>query len=173
LELTKYIRTFVAGLYPTPENHDVAINSAIKTYYASKLTQKRRKRVNPDLAKLMTRNQRRIHKSKRRKKALYKHVSADTISDDKKKNYALLLTPDMMSSKEEKEDDDGARYFVVHKPTFRSRRFERLLKKTDEGYLANCSRRSKDQYVRRKVGLPSEREAPTFLPDDTITKFLI
>jgi len=172
LHLTKYIRVFVSGLYPVLENRDAVINSAIKKYYESKISQKNRKRSNPDITKIMSKNQRRIHKAARRKKTLNKHIGADVLSDEKKKLYAEFMISDMMSSEDEKEDDDGARYFEVRKPKFRSDRFEKLLKKIDKKYHENCSQRSKDQYVRREIGLPSEREKPKSLPDDALTNFL-
>ena len=52
----------------------------------------------------------------------------------------------------EQEHENGSRYFVIRKPKFQTRKFEKLLKTTDEAYNANCSRRAKDQTVRREIG---------------------
>ena len=67
----------------------------------------------------------------------------------------------MMSSEGEQEDENQQRYFLVHKPTFSTKKFERLIKIIDDSYLANCSEKSKDQMIRREVGAPIFRSPPS------------
>jgi len=69
----------------------------------------------------------------------------------------------MMSSKDEAENDNGQRFFVVHKPRFRTARYEKLLRIVDSAYTKSCSKRSKDQMIERKLGEPSNRTPPTDL----------
>ena len=64
----------------------------------------------------------------------------------------------MMSSEDEQEDKSGQRYFLVHKSTFRTKRFEKLI---IDIYLANCSKRSKDQMIKREIGAPIVRSPPS------------
>ena len=59
------------------------------------------------------------------------------------------------------EDENGQQYFLVHKPTFRTKTFEKLIKIIDDSYLANCSQKSKDQMIRREVGAPIVRFPPS------------
>ena len=58
----------------------------------------------------------------------------------------------MMLSEDEQEDENGQRYFLVRKPTFRIKKFEKLIKIIDNSCLANSSKRSKDEMIREEVG---------------------
>ena len=69
----------------------------------------------------------------------------------------------MMSSEEEKEDENNCRIFAVKTLPFRSKKFEKLIKKADELYSKNSSQRSKEQMVKRVVGSPSKRMPPKSL----------
>ena len=64
----------------------------------------------------------------------------------------------MMSSEDEQKDKSEQRYFLVHKSTFRTKRFEKLI---IDIYLANCSKRSKDQMIKREIGAPIVRSPPS------------
>ena len=46
----------------------------------------------------------------------------------------------MMSSEDKQEDENGDQYFVIRKPKFRTRNFEKLLKTIDDPYKGNCRR---------------------------------
>ena len=78
----------------------------------------------------------------------------------------------MMSSEDKQEDENGDRYFVIRKPKFRTRKFEKLLKKIHDAYKGNCSQRAKDQTVRREIGEESERRKPK-LSDENLSKLFI
>ena len=67
----------------------------------------------------------------------------------------------MMSSKDEQDYENGQRYFLVHKPTFRIKMFEKLIRIIDDSYLENWSKRSKNQMIRREVGSPIVRSPPS------------
>ena len=69
----------------------------------------------------------------------------------------------MMSSEDECENENGQRYFLVRPPKSRTKRFLKLLKVVDEAYINNCSKRSRDQMIERKMGEPSERTKPKSL----------
>ena len=58
----------------------------------------------------------------------------------------------MMLSEDEQENENGQRYFFVCKPTFRIKKFEKLIKIIDNSCLANSSKRSKDEMIREEVG---------------------
>ena len=47
--------------------------------------------------------------------------------------------------------------FVLHKPNFRSKIFEKLVKIIEDAYLGKSSRRSLEQMRRREIGEPSNR----------------
>ena len=53
------------------------------------------------------------------------------------------------------------RYFLVHKPRFSTKKFEKLIKIIDDSYLVNCSKKSKDQIIRREVGAPIVQSPPS------------
>ena len=78
----------------------------------------------------------------------------------------------MMSSEEEQEDGNGSQYFVIRKPKFRTQKFEKLLKTIDDVYSTNCSRRAKDQTVRREIAGESESRKPK-LSDENLSKLFI
>ena len=65
-----------------------------------------------------------------------------------------------MPTKDEQEDENGSRYFVIRKPKFQTRKFEKLLKTTDDAYNGNCSQHAKDQTVRREIVNESKRRKP-------------
>ena len=67
----------------------------------------------------------------------------------------------MMSSKDEQEYENGQRYFLVHKPTFRKKMFEKFMRIIDDSYLENWSKRSKNQMIRREAGSPSVWSPPS------------
>ena len=48
----------------------------------------------------------------------------------------------MMSWEGEEEDENGQRFFVSHKPNFKSKKFEKLIKIIDDAYMGKSSRRS-------------------------------
>jgi len=173
LVITRYIRTFVIGLNGDLENRDAIVNSAIKTYFESKVSQKKRKRKNPEVGKQIARNQRRIHKSHRRIKAFDKFVSTPNFTKEVKEMYKPALCPEMMSSEDEQEDDEGHRFFLVHKPNFRHRRFLKLLQIIDKAYDENCSKRSKEQTIVRRVGPNSNRSPPKHLSKELEDRFLV
>lgn len=83
--------------------------------------------------------------------------------NDEKYRYRAAIIPEMMSSEDEQEDDEGNRYFVIHKPEFRSKRFENLLTIIDNAYTLNRSKRATEQMIPRKVGAASKRTAPKTL----------
>ena len=58
-----------------------------------------------------------------------------------KEKYAKARVSEMMSSKDEQEDENGNQYFLVYKPTFMTKKFEKL---------ANYFKTSKDQMFRRE-----------------------
>ena len=66
-----------------------------------------------------------------------------------------------MSSEDEQKDKSGQRYFLVHKSTFRTKRFEKLIIIIDDSYLANCYKSSKDQMIKREIGVPMVRSPPS------------
>ena len=63
----------------------------------------------------------------------------------------------MMSWEGEEEDENGQRFFVSHKPNFKSKKFEKLIKIIDDAYMGKSSRRSLEQMRRREIGEPSKR----------------
>ena len=87
---------------------------------------------------------------------------AESLFDSKtKKDFLSVLVPEMMLSEEEEEDENGQRFFVLHKPNFRSKKFEKLIKIIDDVYRGKSSRRSLEQMRRRKIDEPSNRSPPT------------
>ena len=52
----------------------------------------------------------------------------DVFDEKTKEKYAKALVSEMMSSKDEQEYENGQRYFLVHKPTFRTKMFEKLIR---------------------------------------------
>ena len=66
----------------------------------------------------------------------------------------------MMSSEEELDDENGDRYFMVHKPTWRTKAFQKLIDRVDKSHLENCSKRAKEQMAPRKIGASSKRSPP-------------
>ena len=91
---------------------------------------------------------------------LTKYVSSTLLSEESKKHFTSAVIPDMMSSEDEQEDENREQYFVIRKPKFRTRKFEKLLKTIDDAYQANCSQRCKDQTVQRENGKESKRRKP-------------
>lgn len=85
-------------------------------------------------------------------------------SDDDKLKLRRVILPEMMSSEEEREKEDGSRYFEVKAPKWRSKKYARLLKMTDQEYVKNQNERSKELAVERKQGTPSKRQRPKSLP---------
>ena len=69
----------------------------------------------------------------------------------------------MMSSEEEKEDENGERYFAWKIPSFRDKKFQKLVDVIDKTYVKNSSKRSKEQMVKRENGTPSKRREPRSL----------
>ena len=63
----------------------------------------------------------------------------------------------MMSSEGLEEDENGQRFFVLHKPNFKSKKFEKFIKIIDDAYMGKSSRRSLEQMRRREIGEPSNR----------------
>ena len=54
---------------------------------------------------------------------------SESLFDSKtKKGFLSVLVPEMMSSEEEEEDENGQRFFMLHKPNFRSEKFENIMK---------------------------------------------
>ena len=90
-------------------------------------------------------------------------VSDDVISEEEKVNFAKALIPDMKSSEEEKEDENGERYFERKIPSFREKKFQKLVDVIDKTYIKNSSKRSKEQMVKRENGNPSKRRTPRSL----------
>ena len=58
----------------------------------------------------------------------------------------------MMSSEEEKEDENGERYFAWKIPSFRDRKFQKLVDVIDKTYVKNSLKRSKEQMVKKENG---------------------
>ena len=86
-----------------------------------------------------------FQKAQRRKNSLQNHV-AESLFDSKTKKYFLsVLVPEMMSSEEEEENGNGQRFFVLCKPIFSSKKFEKLIKISDHAYKGKSSRRSFQQ----------------------------
>ena len=71
-------------------------------------------------------------------------VSEDVISKEEKVNFAKPLIPDMMWSEEDKEDENGEQYFERKIPSFRDRKFQKLVDVIDKTYIKNSSKRSKE-----------------------------
>ena len=111
-------------------------------------------------------------KAKRRCKALTKYVSSTLLSEESKKHFTSALILDMMSSEDKQEDENGDQYFVIRKPKFRTRKFEKLLKTIDDPYKGNCSQLAKDQTVGREIVEESERRKPK-LSDENLSKLFI
>ena len=68
-----------------------------------------------------------------------------------------------MSSEEEMNDEDGKRYFVVHRPKWRAKKFQKLVDLVDKTHIKHSSKRAKEQMAERKVGVPSQRSPPKHL----------
>ena len=62
----------------------------------------------------------------------------DIIDEEDKTKYLSALTPELMSSEDEHKDENGCRYFMVHQPEFRTKKFRKLLKIVDDAYNKNC-----------------------------------
>ena len=88
----------------------------------------------------------------------------DSIDEEGKIKYLSASTPEMMSSDDEHEDENGCRYFMVHQPEFRTKKFRKLLKIIDDAYSKNCSQRSKDYLIRREIRGLTKRAPPKVLP---------
>ena len=65
----------------------------------------------------------------------------------------------MMSSEGEKEDENGERYFAWKIPSFRDKKFQKLVDVIDKTYAKNSLKRSKEQMVKRENGTLSKRRA--------------
>lgn len=63
----------------------------------------------------------------------------DIIDEEDKTKYQRALAPETMLSENEHEDENGYRYFMVHQPEFRTKKFRKLLKINDDAYSKNCS----------------------------------
>ena len=61
-------------------------------------------------------------------------VSDDVISKKEKVNFAKALILDMMSSEEEKEDENDERCFERKIPSFRDKKFQKLVDVIDKIY---------------------------------------
>ena len=61
-------------------------------------------------------------------KSLQNHVPESLFDSKTKKDFLSVLVPEMMSSEEEEEDGNGQRFFVLHKPNFRSEKLEKIMK---------------------------------------------
>ena len=66
--------------------------------------------------------------SSEKKKSLQNHVPESLFDSKTKKDFLSVLVPEMMSSEEEEEDGNGQRFFVLHKPNFRSEKLENIMK---------------------------------------------
>ena len=108
----------------------------------------------------------------RKQKDGVNYVSSTFLSEESKKHFNSALIPDMMSSEDKQEDENGSRYFVIRKPKFQTRKFEKLLKTIDDAYKANCSQRAKDQTVWRETGEESGSSKPKF-SDENLSKLFI
>ena len=108
----------------------------------------------------------------RKQKDGVNYVSSTFLSGESKKPFNSALIPDMMSSEDKQEEENGSQYFVIRKPKFRTRKFEKLLKTTDDAYKVNCSQRAKDQTVWREIGEESGRSKPK-LSDENLSKLFI
>ena len=87
----------------------------------------------------------------------------DVIIKEEKVNFAKALIPDMMSSEEEKEDENGEQYFEQKIPSFRGKKFQKLVDVIDKTYFKKSSKHSKEQMVKRENGTPFKRRAPRSL----------
>ena len=92
-----------------------------------------------------------IFEKSQRRRSVLRGISKDVFDETTKEKCAKALVSEMMSSEDEQEDWNGQLYFLVHKPTFRTETFEKPIKIIDGSYLENCSKRSKDQMIRREV----------------------
>ena len=61
-------------------------------------------------------------------------MSDDVISKKEKVNFAKALILDMMSSEEEKEDKNDERCFERKIPSFRDKKFQKLVDVIDKTY---------------------------------------
>ena len=75
-------------------------------------------------------------------------------------SFVKALIPDMMSSEEEKEDENGERYFERKIPSFRDKKFQKLVDVIDKKYIKNSS---KEQMVKRENCTSSKRRTPKSL----------
>ena len=99
-----------------------------------------------------------FQKAQRRKNSLQNHV-AESLFDSKTKER-LFSSAGTRLSEEEEEDENGQRFFVLHKPNFRLKKFEKLTKTIDDAYMGKSSRKSLEQMRRREIGELSNRSPP-------------
>ena len=99
-----------------------------------------------------------FQKAQRRKNSLQNHV-AESLFDSKTKKR-LFSSAGIRLSEEEEEDENGQRFFVLHKPNFRLKKFEKLTKTIDDAYMGKSSRKSLEQMRRREIGEPSKCSPP-------------
>ena len=102
-----------------------------------------------------------FQKDQRRKNSLQNHVAESLFDSKTKKDFLSVLVYEMMSSEEEEKDENSQRFFVLHKPNFRSKKFEKLMKIIGNAYMGKSSRRSLEQMRRREISEPSNRSPPT------------
>lgn len=77
----------------------------------------------------------------------------------------------MMSSEEEEVDENNKRCYIVRKPEWRHKRFQKLVTKIDEEYQKSSSKRAKQQTIERKEGSPSRRSFPENRLSDIVKNF--
>ena len=99
-----------------------------------------------------------FQKAQRRKNSLQNHV-AESLFDSKTKKR-LFSSAGIRLSEEEEEDENGQRFFVLHEPNFRLKKFEKLTKTIDDAYMGKSSRKSLEQMRRREIGEPSKCSPP-------------
>ena len=70
-----------------------------------------------------------------------------------------------MSSEDEGSDDEGRKLFIVRELVWRNEKVTQVFKQLDRYYETNMQKkRGRDQTMKRKIGNPSQREAPSNAP---------
>ena len=69
-------------------------------------------------------------------------------------------------SEDEGSDDVGGRLFIVRPLVWRNEKVTKVFKQVDNYYEKNIQKkRGRDQTVKRRTGLPSQRKAPSNAPN--------
>ena len=86
--------------------------------------------------------------------------SNEDVDPKTKEIWEKVLVAELMSSEDESIVDDE-KMFVVRQPTWRSSKYSKFVHKLDEIHKESGSTKSRFRMLKRTVGDPSSKDAPT------------